>query len=83
MNSDQKEDLRRLRSGLDAEIQDGDYRSAHEAAQNVCSGVHELIPVELHDLVHDAVMAGYAAALRDLQAGRLDDRVRDRAAFLA
>ncbi|MEV7318288.1 hypothetical protein AB0N56_35880 [Streptomyces microflavus] len=67
---------------MDAEIRDVDYGSAHEAAQNVCSGVHELIPTDLHDLVHDAVMAGYASALRDLEAGKLDDQVRERATFL-
>lgn len=82
MTSDQKEERLRLRSGLDAEIRDVDYGSAHEAAQNVCSGVHELIPTDLHDLVHDAVMAGYASALRDLEAGKLDDQVRERATFL-
>ncbi|KAF4406664.1 hypothetical protein [Streptomyces lycii] len=67
---------------MDAEIRDVDYSSAHEAAQNVCSGVYEQIPVDLHDLVHDAVMAGYAYALRDLTAGKLDDRVRERSDWL-
>ncbi|MGW0415398.1 hypothetical protein ACWDZX_29725 [Streptomyces collinus] len=48
----------------------------HEAAASICSGVFELIPVDLHDLVHEAAIAGYAAAPSDLEEGKLDDRVR-------
>lgn len=33
---------------------------------------------EVHDVVHEAVMAGYAAALSDLEEGKLDDQVRER-----
>ncbi|MDX3077325.1 hypothetical protein [Streptomyces sp. MI02-7b] len=82
MSSNHKEERLRLRSGLEAAIRDVDYSSAHEAAQNLCSSVYEVIPVDLHDLVHDAVMAGYASALRDLAAGKLDDRVRERSTLL-
>ncbi|MBW1604129.1 hypothetical protein JJV70_18855 [Streptomyces sp. JJ66] len=82
MDSSHKEERLRLRNSLDAEIRDVDYPSAHEAAQNVCSGVYELIPVDLQDVVHDAVIAGYASALRDLEVGRLDDRVRERSVAL-
>ncbi|MEV7021372.1 hypothetical protein [Kitasatospora sp. NPDC093558] len=78
MTDDQKKRIRDLVRHLDDDIRDPHYSPAHEAAQIVCSGVYELIPVELHDLVHEAVMAGYAAALGDLETGNLDDRVRER-----
>ncbi|WP_301129719.1 hypothetical protein [Streptomyces cacaoi] len=49
---------------------------------SICSGVYEAIPVDVHDLVHEAAMAGYAAALSDLERGKLDDRVRERSELL-
>ncbi|GAQ54558.1 hypothetical protein [Streptomyces acidiscabies] len=79
MNDDYKEELRSLVSNLGAGIRDAHYRSAYDAAANICSGIFDTIPVHLHDLVHEAVMAGYAAALDDLEEGKLDDQVRERA----
>jgi hypothetical protein len=79
VNDDRKNELSDLVSHLSAGISESHYRPAHDAAANVCSGVFSMIPVDLHDLVHEAVMAGYAAALSDLEGGKLDDRVRERA----
>jgi hypothetical protein len=59
-------------------IREPHYRSAYDAAANICSGIFDTIPVDLHDVVHEAVMAGYAAALSDLEEGKLDDQVRER-----
>ncbi|MFC4504086.1 MULTISPECIES: hypothetical protein [Streptomyces] len=78
MNDDHKEELRRLVSNLGAGIHERHYRSAYDAAANICSGIFDTIPVDLHDVVHEAVMAGYAAALTDLEEGKLDDQVRER-----
>ncbi|MFE4177506.1 hypothetical protein ACFRR7_36635 [Streptomyces sp. NPDC056909] len=58
------------------------YRPAYDAASNICSGIFETISKDLHDVVHEAVMAGYAAALSDLEEGKLDDQVRERSQFL-
>ncbi|MDH6628332.1 hypothetical protein M2271_006164 [Streptomyces sp. LBL] len=82
MSDDHSQELRDLVSHLGAGIRDAHYRSAHDAAQNVCSGVFVKIPVDLHDVVHEAVMAGYAAAMSDLEEGKLDDRVRERAEII-
>lgn len=82
MTDDQKRAISELVQHLGAHIRDAHYSQAHEAAANVCSGVYEAIPVELHDLVHQAAMAGYAAALADVEAGKLDDAVRERFALL-
>jgi hypothetical protein len=78
VSDDHKEDLRSLVSHLGAGIRDTHYRPAYDAAANVCSGIFDAIPVDLHDVVHEAVMAGYAAALSDLEEGKLDDQVRER-----
>ncbi|SBU89911.1 hypothetical protein YUMDRAFT_00769 [Streptomyces sp. OspMP-M45] len=63
---------------LGADIGENHYRAAHEAAEAIVSGVYEMIPVDVHDLVHEAALAGYATALSDLEEGKLDDRVRAR-----
>ncbi|MEH0446412.1 hypothetical protein QA811_22735 [Streptomyces sp. B21-102] len=78
MSDDHKEELRSLVSNLGAGIREPHYRSAYDAAANFCSGIFDTIPVDLHDVVHEAVMAGYAAALTDLEEGKLDDQVRER-----
>ncbi|WP_326725370.1 hypothetical protein OHT59_44315 [Streptomyces sp. NBC_00243] len=67
---------------MGADIRDPHYRPAYDAAANICSGVFETIPVDLRDIVHEAVMAEYAAALSDLEEGKLDDRVRERSELL-
>lgn len=67
---------------LGAGIHELHYRPAYDAAANICSGVFETIPVDLHDVVHEEVMAGYAATPRDLEEGKLDDRVRERSELL-
>ncbi|WP_093591000.1 hypothetical protein [Streptomyces griseoaurantiacus] len=78
MSEDHKEDLRSLVNALNAGIREAHYQAAHEAAANICSGVFNTIPVDLHDVIHEAVMAGYATALSDLEDGKLDDQVRER-----
>ncbi|MEV6354325.1 hypothetical protein [Streptomyces hydrogenans] len=78
MSDDHKEDLRSLVGHLGTGIRDVHYRPAYDAAANICSGIFGAIPVGLHDVVHEAVMAGYAAALSDLEEGKLDDQVRER-----
>ena len=78
MSDDRREELRNLVSHLGAGIRDRQYRPAYDAAANICSGVFARIPVDLHDVMHEAVMAGYAAALSDLEEGELDDLVRER-----
>ncbi|MDT9693348.1 hypothetical protein Q5762_34490 [Streptomyces sp. P9(2023)] len=82
MTDDQKKAIRDLVRQLGEGVREPHYRPAHEAAENICSGVYELIPVEVHDLVHEAALAGYAAALSDLEEGKLDDRVRERFGLL-
>ncbi|MFF3963360.1 hypothetical protein ACFYZI_17535 [Streptomyces griseorubiginosus] len=82
MSDDHKEELRSLVSNLGAGIRETHYRSAYDAAANICSGIFDTIPVDLHDVVHEAVMAGYAAALGDLEEGKLDDQVRERAEII-
>ncbi|MGW7386711.1 hypothetical protein [Streptomyces sp. NPDC054794] len=82
MSDDQRKELGELISHLGADIRDPHYRAAYDAAANICSGVFDTIPVDLHDVVHEAVMAGYAAALSDLEEGKLDDLVRERPEFL-
>lgn len=82
VTNNQRKRIRDLVRHLGGSIRDPFYNPAHEAAENVCSGVYEAIPVDLHDLVHEAVMAGYAAALADLEKGKLDDRVRERFGLL-
>ncbi|MFJ3971866.1 hypothetical protein ACIPYR_27515 [Streptomyces parvus] len=79
MDDDRKNELGNLVSHLSSGISESHYRPAHDAAANVCSGIFSMIPVDLHDVVHEAAMAGYAAALSDLEGGKLDDRVRERA----
>ena len=82
MSDDHKEELRSLVSHLGAGIRDTHYRSAYDAAANICSGIFNTIPADLHDVVHQAVMAGYAAALSDLEDGNLDDQVRERSEII-
>ncbi|MET7743624.1 hypothetical protein [Streptomyces sp. NPDC005385] len=79
VDDDRKSELSDLVSQLGAGISEAHYRPAYEAAANVCSGIFSTIPVDLHDVTHEAIMAGYAAALRDLEKGNLDDQVRERA----
>ncbi|MDI9889437.1 hypothetical protein QMZ92_35320 [Streptomyces sp. HNM0645] len=78
MSHDHKEELRSLVSHLGSGIRDTHFRPAYDAAANVCSSIFDTIPVDLHDVVHEAVMAGYAAALSDLEEGKLDEQVRER-----
>ncbi|NEA79457.1 hypothetical protein G3I30_10160 [Actinospica acidiphila] len=78
MSGDHKEELRNLVSHLCAGIRDTHYRPSYDAAANIYSRVFDTIPVYLHDVVHEAVMAGNAAALSDLEEGKLDDQVRER-----
>ncbi|GAA1038905.1 hypothetical protein [Streptomyces murinus] len=82
MSDDQKEELRSLVSHLGASVRETHYRSAYGAAANICSGIFDTIPEALHDVVHQAVMAGYAAALSDMEEGRLDDQVRERSEII-
>lgn len=82
MSDDQRQELRDLVSALGADIRDQHYQPAYDAAANICSGVFETIPVDLHDLVQEAATAGYAAALSDLEKGKLDDSVRERSELL-
>jgi hypothetical protein len=82
VSDDHRQELRDLVGHLGAGISDRHYRPAHDAAQDVCSGVFGKIPVDLHDVVHEAVLAGYAAALSDLEEGKLDDQVRERAEII-
>ncbi|WP_030813285.1 hypothetical protein [Streptomyces sp. NRRL S-337] len=82
MSDAQRKELRDLVSALGADISDRHYQPSYDVAANICSGVFETIPVDLHDLVQEAAMAGYAAALDDLERGKLDDRVRERAELL-
>lgn len=82
MSDDHREELRNLISHLGTGIRDTHYRPAYDAAANICSGVLAVIPVDLHDVMHEAVMAGYAAALSDLEEGKLDDQVRERSEII-
>ncbi|MFJ5639860.1 hypothetical protein [Streptomyces sp. NPDC093223] len=82
MSDDHKEDLRSLVNALGASIRDTHYQSAYDVAANICSSIFDTIPEALHDVVHQAVMAGYAAALSDLEHGKLDDQVRERAEII-
>ncbi|MFF7180748.1 hypothetical protein [Streptomyces sp. NPDC008121] len=82
MADDLQKDIHELVRHLGGNIRDPHYRPAHDAAENICSGVYEMIPVEVHELVHEAALAGYAAALSDLEEGKLDDRVRERFGLL-
>lgn len=58
-----------------------DSRPRHEGS-DVDVGISDTIPVDLHDVVHEAVMAGYAAALSDLEEGKLGDEVRERSEII-
>ncbi|MFE4693780.1 hypothetical protein ACFRH6_27500 [Streptomyces sp. NPDC056749] len=78
MTDDQRKEIRDLVRHLGGTIGETHYRVAHEAAESVCSGVYEMIPADVHDLVHEAALVGYATALSDLEEGKLDDRVRGR-----
>jgi len=78
VSDDHEEELRSLVSHLGAGIRDTHYQLAYDAGANVCSGTFDMIPIDLHDAVHVAVIAGYAAALSDLEEGKLDDQVRER-----
>ncbi|WP_033820900.1 hypothetical protein [Kitasatospora sp. MBT63] len=82
MADDLKNVMSDLICALGDNICDLHYRTAHDAAEIICSGVYEMIPVELHDLVHEAIMAGYSGALSDLEEGKLDDQVRKRSGLL-
>jgi hypothetical protein len=82
MSDTQKKELRDLVRALGADIHDRHYRPAYDAAANICSGVFESIPVDLHDLVQEAAAAGYATALSDLENGKLDERIRERSELL-
>ncbi|MFF4364021.1 hypothetical protein [Streptomyces sp. NPDC001604] len=78
MSDDHKKELHGLVNSLGAGIHETHHRAAHDAAANICSGVFDTIPADLHDVIHEAVMAGYAVALSDLDKGKLDDQVRER-----
>ncbi|WP_369232535.1 hypothetical protein AB5J56_11195 [Streptomyces sp. R21] len=67
---------------MGAGIRNTHYQPAYDAASNICSSVFDTIPVDLHDVVHEAAMAGYAAALSDLDEGKLDDQVRERSEII-
>ncbi|WP_329254294.1 hypothetical protein OG223_28110 [Streptomyces sp. NBC_01478] len=54
----------------------------YDAAANFCSGIFDIVPIDLHDVVHEAVMAGYAAALSDRKEGKLDEQVRERSEII-
>ncbi|MFG2921611.1 hypothetical protein ACGFYA_08815 [Streptomyces sp. NPDC048305] len=82
MTDKQKQELRELVSRLGGGVRDAHYATAHEAALSFCSGVSSMIPVELHDLMHESALAGYAAELNDLEAAKLDDRDRERSNLL-
>jgi len=82
VDREQKKKLSDLVRHLAEGVSDHYYSAAHEAAEKVCSGVYEMIPAEVHDLVHEAVLAGYASALSDLETGKLDDQVRERSEIL-
>jgi hypothetical protein len=82
VSDDHKEELSSLVSNLGASIRETHYRSAHDAAANICSSIFDTIPADLHDVLHEAVMAGYAAALSDLDEGKLDDQVRERSEII-
>ena len=57
MSDDRKKELGYLVGQLGAGIHELHYQPAYDAAANVCSGIFETMPVDLHE----AVMAGYAA----------------------
>ncbi|MCK2143876.1 hypothetical protein AB0F32_29040 [Streptomyces albidoflavus] len=78
MSGELKRELHDLVNALGGGVREVHYRPAHDAAQEICSGVYETIPIRFHDLVHEAALAGYAAALADLERGKLDDQVRTR-----
>jgi hypothetical protein len=59
-----------------------DQGTAYDAAANICPGAFAMIPVDLPDVMHEAVMAGYAAALSDLEEGKLDDQVQERSEII-
>ncbi|NJP44989.1 hypothetical protein [Actinacidiphila epipremni] len=82
MSDAQKNEVRDLVSALGADIHDRHCQPAYNAAANICSEVFDSIPVDLHDLVQEAAAAGYAAALSDLENGRLDEQVRERSELL-
>ncbi|MFJ8466290.1 hypothetical protein [Streptomyces swartbergensis] len=82
MSEDHEEEPRSLVSHLGAGIRDTHYRPASDAAANVCSGILDTIPVDLHVVVHEAVMARYAAALSDLEEGKPDEQVRERSEII-
>ena len=82
VSDDHREELRSLVSHLGAGIRDTHYRPAYDAAANICSGIFDTIPVDLHGVVHEAAMAGYAAALSDLEVGKLDNQVRERSEII-
>jgi hypothetical protein len=58
VSDDHKEELRSLVGYLGAGIRDMYYQPAYDAAANVCSGSFDMIPLDLHDVVHEAIMAG-------------------------
>jgi len=78
VSDDHRKELSNLVGLLGVGIHELHHRPAYEAAANIYSGVFGTIPVDLHDVAHEAVMAGYTATLSDLEEGRLDDRVRKR-----
>lgn len=80
--SDAQKELHDLVGALGADIHDRHYQPAYDAAANICSGVFESIPVDLHGLVLEAATAGYAAALSDMENGKLDERIRERSEIL-
>jgi hypothetical protein len=82
IEADMKEELHDLVSALGADIHDRHYQPAYNAAASICSGVFESIPVDLHILVQEAAAAGYAAALSDLENGKLDEQIRERSKLL-
>jgi hypothetical protein len=82
VSNDHEEELCSLVSHLGTVIRDTHYQLAHDAAANVCSGTFDMIPIDLHDAVHVAVIAGYAAALSDLEEDKLEDQVRERSEII-
>ncbi|MFJ5639865.1 hypothetical protein [Streptomyces sp. NPDC093223] len=82
MSVDHKEELHSLVTHLGAGIRDTHYQLAYNAAANVYSSTLDMIPIDLHDAVHVAVIAGYAAELSDLEEGKLDDQVRERSEII-
>lgn len=60
-----------------SEVADVDARTANEAAANLWSGFgYQDAPPEVLRMFSEAIAVGYAAALRDVRDGRLDEEIR-------